>query len=117
MMFSGQVFRWIFRIVFFRIGQYSGNPGRFTSGQIFRFFPKIIFCSSFNAKNALPHFYGIEIALQKLIKMEEIPIGVSSQTVGDISISYARDDTSGGQSGMPPEIARLLAPYIKMRTI
>ncbi len=73
------------------------------------------YCNQSFDENNLPGI--IEIALQKLIKMEEIPIGVSSQTVGDISISYARDDTSGGQSGMPPEIARLLAPYIKMRTI
>lgn len=60
---------------------------------------------------------AIELAIEKLIKREDIPIGVSSQTVGDISISYTKEEGIGGQGSLPFDISLLLAPYVKMRTI
>lgn len=56
---------------------------------------------------------GIELALRRLIKSLEIPVGIASQSVSDVSVSFFQ----GSDGTLPTEVKRLLEPYIKMRLL
>jgi len=55
---------------------------------------------------------GVELALKKMIDSSTIPSGVSSQSVGGVSVSY-----SGADQGVLREVEKLLSPYVKMKVI
>lgn len=56
---------------------------------------------------------GVELALRRLIKFLNNPVGVSSQSVSDVSVSFFH----GEDGALPAEVKRLLEPYIKMRLL
>lgn len=55
---------------------------------------------------------GVELALRKMIDSTSIPVGVTSQSVGGVSVSYA-----GTDQGVLREVEKLLAPYVKMKVL
>jgi len=55
---------------------------------------------------------GVELALIRLVEFNKGPVGIASQTIGDMSISYTQGVT---ENPAIADIKRFLAPYVRMR--
>lgn len=51
---------------------------------------------------------GVKLSLDILIAIDPMRLGVASETVGDLSISYKE-----GSDDMPAQVVRLLKPYMR----
>lgn len=69
------------------------------------------YCNNYFDKDNLPS--GIKLAIQELVKIDPLQFGISSQSLHDMSITYAET----GDSGIPKYILGWLEPYRRLKTL
>lgn len=65
------------------------------------------YCNNLFDKENLPG--GIKLALNRLEEIDPLRLGVASETVGDLSITYSTESNEA----IPNNIKIMLAPYVR----
>ncbi len=55
---------------------------------------------------------GVKIALDMLVELDPLEFGVASESIGDMSQSFATND-----DGIPLKVLRWLKPYYRLKSL
>lgn len=62
------------------------------------------------SENNLPS--GVKLALDLLIELDPLEFGIASESIGDMSQSFATND-----DGIPLKVLRWLKPYYRLKSL